>query len=176
MLKCHSRMSSKAVSSASPECLIVVDSKEANIEVLFGGKWMSVPNYSFGHNRLTLHNGSLYVCHGSSCIIHCCTIESLLANSTLTGEDHGNKFWKTISLPPRIHKYGRLLNFVMVSFEQQLLAFCPGSTYVYSPNTQSWVFIDDNLLTESELKEDTVGDHIFKTTNDLYHLKATAGK
>ena len=168
MLKCHSHMSSKAVSSASPECLIVVDSEKANIEVLFSGKWMSVPSYgrsAFGRNQLTLHSGSLYV---SSGIIHCCTIESLLANSTLTAEDHGNKFWKTIPLPPRIQHING--SFVMLSFEQHLLAFCPGLTYVYTPNTQSWVFIDDNLLTESELEEDTVGDHIFKTTNDLYHL------
>ena len=170
----------KAVSSASPECLIVVDYKGgyANIEALFGGKWMSVPSYGrnhFGHMRdkVILHNGSLYVWKLSSFIICYCKVESLLANFTLTEEDHGNKFWKTIPHPP--FTWG-IQAFVMLSFEQHLLVVCEGSTYVYSPNTQSWVFMDDNLLTERPRCVVTVGDHmLFKTTNYLYHLKTTAG-
>ena len=155
------------------------------IDVLFSGKWMSVPSYgqapyhhdqitlhngqaSYHHDQISLHNGSLYAL-GSN-FIYCCKVESLLANCTQTGEDHGNKFWKTIPLP-QIH----VEDFVMLSFEQHLLAAGKRMTYVYSPNTQSWVFSGDLLPVGAHCAV-TFGDHrLVKTSNYLYHLKATAG-
>ena len=162
----------KAVSSASPECLIVVggdDVSDRTIEILFSGKWISVPKeLSYCHDQITIHNGSLYLYDRSSNVMYCCMIESLL------GEDH-EKYWKTIPLPilPLSHRYN---SFVVLSFEQHLLAVCKESTYVYSPGAQSWVFMDNSLLTEDARCAVTFKDHIIvKTAKHLYHLKTTAG-
>ena len=99
-------------------------------------------------------------------------MESLLDNSIQTaGEDHGNKLWRTIPLLP-IYTY----QFVLVSYEQHLLAVCrEGSTYVYSPNMQSWVlFMDKNHLSCYPCCAVLFRDQILSNVgHSLYHLKAT---
>ena len=98
----------------------------------------------------------MYVCDISNDFIYYCKVESLLVNCTPTGED---QLWKTIPLPPCANRL-----FVMLSFEQHLLVVCEGLTYVYSPNTPSWVFMDDNLLTEYPHLHNNTGSR--RPTND----------
>ena len=169
----------KTVSSASPECLIVVGGDgncklgkpDRTLEVLFCGRWISaqLPLHAYKYDSLdgiTIHNGSLYIFNTTHHDISCCKVESLLANCTQTGEDHGKQLWKTVQ--PLVHSS----DFVMLSLEQHLLAICEGgSTYVYSPNTQSWVlFMDDNRLPKYKLtlRAATVRDHIIVIKSDKY--------
>ena len=98
-----------ALSSANPECLIVVGNmfySECTMEVLFCGKWTHVPlPNAIAHCNAVgiILNGSLYVYDPRGGIIYCCTVESLLASCTQAEEDgRACTLWnsKTIQCPP----------------------------------------------------------------------------
>ena len=170
------------LSSTSPECLIVIagdvhiyDRPDDRIEVLSHGEWKSV------HLPLalqaddvtgTLHYGSLCLYYvfafGRSCVdIYCCKVDSLLASCTRAGENE--IVWKTIASPPAAANYTRE---TLLSFEQHLLAVQAKSAYVYSPNTESWVLMDENSFSGLGRSAITFADHtLFKTPK--YWCKAT---
>ena len=169
-----------AISFTNPECLIVGgddNTGTTTIEVFFRGEWTSVhlPGpFQFDGVQLqaTIHCGCLYLgayryrWEPLRCI-YCCEVESLLASCTKTAGGDGEKeLWKTIINPPNYEK----INTLLVSFEQHLLAFSGGATYVFSPNTRSWVLMGDNPL-KSPVCAATFSGHILFGSPTCY--KAT---
>ena len=166
------------LSSASPECLIVVGCNVAPeievdcyiIEVLFCGEWKSVQSPLAAHiddTEVTIHNRSLCIYYKNlykrSAVLYCCKLKSLLASCT-----ENEIVWKAITPPPADYTHKLLL-----SFEQHLLAVQEKSAYVYSPDTESWALMDESnssfRLARSAI---TFTDHIlFKTPK--YWCKAT---
>ena len=151
------------MSSASPECLIVVggyndDATDVRtIEIFSHGEWLSVaidlPKASYYLAKGMLHFGSLCL-YGlydvtrteTYDVVYCCKVDSLLASCTLRGRDDERVLWKTIKYPPT-EKY---MFDIILSFEEQLVAVTEKFTYVYSPIMQSWVLMGENPLDPEE--------------------------